>query len=862
MTDRDPHSSPDVVSWFDDDQILERELKAVLGMPGNAPVIAGYGQLRELARGGQGVVYSALQLGTKRVVAVKVLREGPSDGARGVRRFEREVDLAASLAHPNVVALFDSGTTPDGRPFLVMELVDGPTIDHAPQLDAIRGRDVARADLDRVVELLAQVCDGVAYAHRRGVVHRDLKPSNIRLDRDGRPKVLDFGLAKNLDGGAGALTLTASGSGATFLGSLPWASPEQALGRNDDIDVRSDVYALGVIAYQLLTGRFPYDVESDLRSTLNTIVHVVPIAPRRLIGISQDLETIVLRCLQKDQERRYQSAADLARDLRRYLAGEAIEARRDSTWYTLRMTARRHRLAVVATALVLVSLVAGLAVSLSFWRLSERQALAATDAAGRADAARQLAEQQKQSALESARRAESAMRFFAETMVAVDPNVVGRDVKMIDVVKRASQDLLTRFADDPDAKSFYLIKLIEILRNFGDHVAALELAQAAVTTAETAWGKVDSRSLFARANLALILHRVGRSTEALPILEADAALVRGDATLRNPSTGHVFTNLGFVLLALDRVDDAEAAFREAIAIGVSAERESEAKSLALETLAAIAGYRGKPTAALGLLRESLPLRVAALGPEHLLTLRCANNLAFYLGDLGEHAEAEAILRENVAIARRRLGDRHLDTLSAINNHAHHLEMLGRLDEAHALLTECLEGRIAMLGEEAAHTLITMSNLATLTHKRNDVPAAEALFRRSIEIATRTQGPEHTDVLIKRNNLARLLVEDGRVAEAVATMREVVEAAAKRLGEDHLTTTRFRCNLGTYLNKAGETATAEVELRHTLRVLEAGLGAANQETRSARARLAEVLRTSGRAAEADALEPAAKTSDGR
>ncbi|MBI5851679.1 MAG: serine/threonine protein kinase [Planctomycetes bacterium] len=823
----------ETTSWFDDDALLESEVKTALGTPSGAPSITGYGELREIARGGQGVVYSAMQLGTKRVVALKVLREGPADGVRGVRRFEREVDLAASLAHPNVVALFDSGTTPDGRPFLVMELIDGPTIDHAPQVVAAQAARLARPPLDALVELVAQVCDGVAYAHRRGVVHRDLKPSNVRVDRDGRPKVLDFGLAKNLDGGPGALTLTGSGTGAAFLGSLPWASPEQALGHNDDVDVRSDVYALGVVLYQLLTGRFPYDVESDLRTTLNTIVHVAPIAPRKFVGIPADLETIVLRCLQKDPDRRYQSAGDLARDLRLFLAGEAVEARRDSAWYSLRMTARRHRVAFVASALVLVSLVAGLAVSLTFWRQAEAQTKAAT---------------------ESARAAHAAMQFFSDTMLAVDPSAQGRDVKMVDVVRGAAKDLEHRFPGDPDAKGFFYTKLVELLRNLGDLPAALALSETSVRDAVAAWGDNDPRTIFARANQALILHASGRSKDALPILESEAARLRGDPALRTPATSHVFTNLGFVLLALDRVDDAEAAFKETMNFPVEPGRESESQSIALETLAAIAGFRGKPAEALRLLEESLPLRLASVGNEHIATIRCRGNLAFYLGELGRNAEAEAITRENVEITRRRMGPRHVDTLSGLNNQAHYLEMLGRLDEAEVLLKECLEGRMEVLGEEAPHTLITLGNLASVTLKRGDVTTAETLFRRAIAIGTKTQGPAHTDVLIRRNNLALLLADSDRNADAIETMRGVVADAEQHLGAEHHLTARFRCNLGGYLVTAQDWPAAEPLLREALRVLEAKYGATSADAAGARKRLCDVLRATGREAEAEAIRP--------
>ncbi|MBK8976133.1 MAG: serine/threonine protein kinase [Planctomycetes bacterium] len=807
-------------SWFDDEAVFESAIRGVLTAPRGAPAIPGYAGLRELAHGGQGVVYAATQLSTRRTVAIKVLRdlatEGSGGGDQGLRRFEREVGLAASLRHPNVVALHDSGTLADGRPYLVMELIDGPSIEHAPAVLEAREHGMLRPWLDALLRTFAAACDGVAYAHRRGVVHRDLKPSNIRVDPDGVPKVLDFGLAKDLSGAAELPSLTIGGTGATFLGSLPWASPEQALGRSRDIDVRSDVYALGVVLFQLVSGRFPYDVESDLRTALDSIVQSPPLRLRRLVpAVDTDLETIVQLCLQKDPDRRYQSAADLARDLRHYVEGQTIEARRDSAWYLLRATARRHRGVVVAALLVVASLVVGLLAALVQWR---------------------RAEEGRQVALAQARRADAAMTFFADTLVAVDPDRDGGDVRVLDLVKRAAPDLKHRFDDDPDTQQYFYTKLVELLRNLGATQDAEGLAAEALATARERLGEDHPSTVFCHANHALLLHRLGRSAEAVAELEPAAELVRARPDRYRSAARHVFGNLGSALLALNRIDDAEAAFRDAVRYGSPQSDPADVTAANNETLAAIAGYRGDYAEAVRLLRIAIPIREEAFGREHSSTLRARGNLAFYLAESGALEEALAIMDDDLAICRRRFGDRGTQTLSALNNRGSYRERLGRLDDAQRDYQECLEGRLEVLGEEHPHTLVTMGNVASLAMRTKDYDIAERWLTRAIEIGTRMHGDAHPDVLIQRNNLAHVHAAHGDPTAAIAELRAVLAAAREGIGEEHLQTAMFRASLGRYLLGAGDREEAIPMLEHALRVMTKVLGPDSEAARGVRALL--------------------------
>lgn len=303
-------------------------------------------------RGGQGVVYEAIQLSTRRRVAIKVMREGPFATLADRARFEREIETLSRLDHPNIVAVHDAGVVA-GAHYFVMDYVDGEALDVHVQNQRLN----EYADRAPLVRLFMKVCDAVHAAHLRGVIHRDLKPSNIRVDRAGQPHVLDFGLAKAIDAETDSL-MTRTGQ---FVGSLPWASPEQIEGAGSRIDLRTDVYSLGAIFYQLLTGAPPFEVGSNLRIALGNILEREPRRPSALATraglphIDDELDTIVLKCLAKDRERRYQTAGELARDLGRYLAGEPILAKSDSAMYVLRKALRRYRLHVAAaTGLVLL----------------------------------------------------------------------------------------------------------------------------------------------------------------------------------------------------------------------------------------------------------------------------------------------------------------------------------------------------------------------------------------------------------------------------------------------------------------------------------------------------------------------------
>ncbi len=344
------------------------------------PVIPGCRLLREVGRGAQGAVYEAVQDSPQRSVAVKILYDAHRSSSMR-RRFEREVDLVAGLRHPNIISVLSAGALPDGRLYCMMEFVPG-----VPLTEYVHARQLT---LRQVLGLFADVCDGIQHAHQHGVIHRDLKPGNILVDADGVPRVLDFGLAKQVAAAADQTVISLTGQHP--FGTLPYMAPEQASGDLALVDTRTDVYALGVVLYELLTGTYPYPLNGPPQLVLAHICQT-PAArlarswrpergvsgPSRADGaadcpIDADLETIVLRALEKERERRYQSAGDLARDLRHYLAGEPVEARRDSAWYVLRKTVKRYRSALFTALAFLVVLGVGAIVTTGLWLDAARQ---------------------------------------------------------------------------------------------------------------------------------------------------------------------------------------------------------------------------------------------------------------------------------------------------------------------------------------------------------------------------------------------------------------------------------------------------------------------------------------------------------
>ncbi len=307
----------------------------------------GYKILGVLPRGGQAVVYKAIQKATKRTVAVKVLLQGEYASKRARYRFEQEIELIARLKHPNIVTIFDSGIAEE-QYYYAMEFIKGKPLDEYV--------DEEKLSLRKTMELFGKVASAIAYAHQHGIIHRDLKPGNILVDEQGEPHVLDFGLAKLVDGFEQTYEKTVMTTIAGHvLGTLAFMSPEQATADPEAVDVRTDVYSMGVILYKVLTGKFPYPIGGPMFEILQNIKQLDPVRPLKLVpGFNSEVEAIVLRALAKEPQRRYQSAAGFHHDIQCWLTGRPIVARSDNSLYVLRKLIVRNRAASAVVGLLIV----------------------------------------------------------------------------------------------------------------------------------------------------------------------------------------------------------------------------------------------------------------------------------------------------------------------------------------------------------------------------------------------------------------------------------------------------------------------------------------------------------------------------
>jgi tetratricopeptide (TPR) repeat protein len=777
---------------------------------------------RELHRGGQGVVYLATQESTGREVAVKILRRAGTDGAE-LARFQREVEALSRLKHPNVVTIHDCGRC-EGDVYLVMDYVAGRPLDAyvAQEKPALRG----------ALALFAKVCDGVNAAHLRGVIHRDLKPSNIRVGDDGEPRVLDFGLAKLEHDGPSAVSPEATVTG-QFIGSLPWASPEQVEAQPDAMDIRSDVYSLGVLFYQLLTDRFPYPVGGRIDEVVHHITSTDPARPSWFDrSISADVETILLKCLAKEPERRYQGAGEVARDLRHFLAGDAIEARRDSMSYVLRRYLARRKLAVTGAAVVLLALLTSTALSWAYWRNAE---------AARADEHRQRT------------RAEAMYGFVTRSMTSSDPFQGGKEGLLVrDAMQEAAKSLQAgAFREDPRVEAGLALTISRILNENGRYSEALDLSRRALEI-NRATLPPDHPELAESLNtVALCQHHLGQYAEALAkfreTLSINKRIRPGDAK----GTASVLHNMAGCLrfmgnpaAALAHYDDALEMRRRlypgdhplvAVSLSNSAGclrelgRIEESHARQIEALAMFERLQADdhPDLAMGLCdaavtldvmgrsREAQPLHERGLAMrrrffqgDHPETAQALSMLAYSLFMQERFAEGLAHATEAADMYRRLYPGDHRELVIQIGNIGLALLALGRLDEASARLEEAMAMSRRLFPGDNGHTAQGISAMASLRERHGLLEEALKLHEDALQMRKRLFGPNHPDVAKSLHNKGSALRSLHRHDEAEVVLEETLALQRRLYKDDHPTIARTSGSLAETLLALGRLSEAE------------------------------------------------------
>lgn len=808
--------------------------------------IGPYQLLEWIGEGGMGVVYRAEQTQpVHRVVALKLIRPG-MESSLVVARFEAEFQALERMDHPGIARVLDGGVSAAGRPYVVMELVEGSPINAYCDQHGLTIR--------QRLELFVLVCRAVQHAHQKGIIHRDLKPGNVLVtvqDGEPLPKVIDFGIAKAT--GASLSDRPVTTAVAQFLGTPAYMSPEQAhLGRSD-VDTRSDIYSLGVLLHELLTGTTPFDAERLRKMPLDELCRTIreqeplkPSArlssladaerlasagrrhtrPRQLVrALRGELDWIVLKCLDKDRGRRYETASALAGDLARFLADLPVLAGPPSNWYRFGKFARRHRASLGAASVAGLSLVIGLFVST--WQAFEaRQARSAmATALTRSEASRQQAERSRQQAetsrqqAEQARRQAERARTQAEAISELlfrafqrpDPGVDGKDVKIADVLDQAVAQLDKGFAGSKATEGALLAALGRAYLGLGLSPKSVNVFQKARAAIEAGLGPDHPETITTRNNLGVAQLEAGSYAEAIThfqaVLENRVARLGPD----HPETLVTRNNLA-------------AAYR----------------------------LNGRSADAITQLEVVRQQQQSTLGPDHPETLATSNNLSRAYSVAGRLPEAIALLEPTLQLMQTRLGPDHPNTLSTSIALALAYQGTDRNHEAIALYRDILPLMDAKLGSGHPHTLVGRNNLALALQNVGRTPEAIDLLETVRQQELDRLGPDHPNTLRTRNNLGMAYLDAGQTSEAITLLQETLQRTEAKLGPEHLHTLATRDNLALAYERKARWADAEPLRRSLLAAWQRVTAPRSPQVSAQQDRLAENLLNQARWADAEPL----------
>ncbi len=859
--------------------------------------IGAYTLLAPIGEGGFGEVWTAEQHApVRRRVALKLVKAG-MDSKEVLARFEAERQALALMDHPHVAKVFDAGQADTGRPYFVMELVPGqPITDYC---------DAAKLPIRQRLELFASICHAVQHAHQKGIIHRDLKPSNILVTSvDGKPvpKVIDFGIAKATSASLTERTLQ-TGVG-QLMGTPEYMSPEQAGTSGSDVDTRTDIYSLGVILYQLLTGMLPFDSRTLRSAGYDGIVKIIretepPRPSTRLSALGAEpasngngatpkalaahrdtdfaslqrqlrgeLDWIVMKCLEKDRARRYESASGLALDVRRYLDNEPVLAGPPSRAYRMRKLIQRHRGFVVAGAAVTGALVIGLGVAAS-------QAVRAKRSAGEArqvsefqakmfrgidagDAGQELMSDIRARFDESLARsgvpdAERAGRLAALESELARVNAADTAVEMIDrtMLKPALAAIEREFRSQPLVDAALRQTLADLHHTLGKFDDALPLQQQALAARRLRLGNEHLDTLTSISNTGRLLTSMGRFDEAMAYCQEALDSTRRTLGNEHPETLSSMNNMGALLVSMGRFDDAMPHYQEALktrsrVLG----DEHPDTSLSIANIASLLHEMGRWEEALASYRQALDGYRRVFGDDDARTLALKNNMGHLFQSMGRYDEAMAYYTEVLDARRRMRGQEHPDTLNSINNMAMLLRKMGRLDQAMEHYQQALDGNRRILGDEHVRTLQSLNGLGALLQSMGRFEEAMACFRESLQTARRVLGNEHKETLSAINNLGHVLHVMGRLEEALPYYQEALDTFRRLGGDEHPNTLTLSNNIGGILQGMGRFEDAMPYYQRVLDARRRLLGDENVSTLLSTLSMGSLLRQMDRLDEAE------------
>ena len=837
--------------------VFDEAATAVL--PPDPSRVGPYELLEAVGEGGMAVVYRAQQHAPiRRVVAIKLIKLG-MDTRRFVARFESERQALAMMDHPNIARVYDAGSTDSGRPYFAMEYVPGRHI--------LRWCDEQQLTIHQRLELFIPVCEAVEHAHRKGIIHRDLKDSNVLVtDVDGRaiPKVIDFGVARTVaDPQTDRTALTEHG---VLLGTPGYMSPEQAERGLLDVDTRADVYSLGVLLYELIAGAQPIPRELWSTDSHDTVLlrlrdseatrpatrltelsqaEAQRIAAQRRMRIESllrelrgELEWIPLKALRKDREQRYRSAAELADDVRNYLAGRPLIAGPEAARYRVGKFLRRHKRGVAALATIALLLVGG--VVATTW-----QAVRAT-----------RAERNAQAALRRSEEINASLRainhFLNEDVLwSADPVVTrGRDLTIRQVLDNAADDVAARFGDQPRLEATIRNTLAGAYRTLGQLDVAQAQSQAAVEIVRRIGMDSDADGLQILNDWGMVQFERGDHPAAerafRETLLARRRLLGGGRIV----TAESMSNLAAALFVQKKTDEARALIHDAMEVLAAAGASAETRSYPMARLAQVLLEQGRHAEAEAMLREALDQMTRAGGHDHPQSLTLRQWLARVSHAAGDFAQADKIVAELIPDQRRVLGDDHPETVTLTDFAATVKFARGDFDAADPLARDTLDRSRRLFGDDSPRTLARINNLARLQMYRGKLDEAERLFREALEACRRVRGDENEQTLAISLNLALLLMRMDKLQEAEPLLRHTLEMQQRTLGDDDVATVTSLNNLGGLLFQKREFAEAEPLFRAAVDGRRRQFGTGHPETLAVLSNLGRSIRAQSRHADAE------------
>ncbi|MBL8752964.1 MAG: tetratricopeptide repeat protein, partial [Planctomycetes bacterium] len=864
-------------------------------------VVDRYKLLQPIGEGGMGTVWMAEQREpVVRKVALKIVKLG-MDTREVVVRFEAERQALALMDHPHIAKVLDGGATTTGRPFFVMELVKGvPITDYCDQ---------AKLGLRQRLELFTKVCEAIQHAHHKGVIHRDIKPSNVLVTlHDGVPvpKVIDFGIAKATSAELTKKTLFTQY--AQVLGTPEYMAPEQAEMSGLDIDTRADVYSLGVLLYELLTGTKPFDVKTALRAGFQELLRTIredepqkpstrvstwgdasPVAAHQQVNVRAwserlrgDLDWIVMKALEKDRARRYDTPNGFAEDVARFLRDEAVLAAPPSAGYRLRKFVHRRRRLVAAAAVCGLLLLAGV-VGTTWGMLEALRERDRTEAARKEALANlQKAQTAETRALQSAAETQAVAEFQGQLLADLDVQTMGIGLRQAllgavapgqrdalatslatvnftdlalgaldaNVFQRSIRTIETSFAGQPDMQARLLQVVGETMRALGLVAPARVAVLRALELAKQAFGDGDPRTLAVTASLLGVQRDAGEfeavergGRQLLVALEQFP-----DARASDFAQAHVL--LGKALSSSGKLDEAVTHLSKARDLFAQVDGNDGIEDFSVRhSLVVLTVRRGLYAEGERLARELLAQERRVLGPQHDQTLSTASVLGSILNDTDNLAAAEPILREVVDAFRRRFGDAHPRTLHAKQTLAANLERQGRLDEAEPMVREAYAEQIRVLGERHSETLLSLGSLGAIQLARGDAAGAEPLLAAAVAGLRAVLGFDHDETLTVAGQLAGALHQLQRFEESLQLSQAVYEAMQRLHGPRHPHTLNAANNYASGLWGLGRAAEAVPVFRATWQAQREVLGELHPETLISEANLGVNLRDAGQAEEA-------------